>query len=483
MKSWRDKVAELQEAVNGPVFTTDTPGYDSELAVFNTAVRHRPVVAVGAANEFDVCEAVKFASCRDLKVAVLNTGHGPSMAADADTLMITTRRMCGITIDAENSSARVLAGVRFGQLVEAAAQYGLAPLPGSSPGVGVVGYTLSGGASSTMGRKYGWAADHVSAIEVVTADGQIRRVSAHSEADLFGALLGGKGNFGVVTAMEFALFRVTSLYAGALFYSGEHAGQVLAAYRQLTLSAPNEMTTGFALLNLPPLPGLPSFMQGKLTVSVRVSYVGDPYAGTRLIEPLRQVAPVLADTVASIPYTQFGSITNDPTDPAPAVEHFGLLRELTEDTVASLIDVAGPDATSPINIIDVRHLQGAFSKPAPFPNAVGARDAAFAIFGLTVVPPGQHVSDYLHPGRELLAALRPWLHDNGNPSFLGPDDISEERTRQAYDPGAYAKLRAVKAIYDPHNRFRLNHNIPPRADERIRWRARLESNEVPRDSG
>lgn len=461
MKSWRNEVAELQDAVNGPVFTTDTPGYDSELTVFNMAVRHRPVAVVGAANAVDVSEAVKFASRQDLKIAVLNTGHGPSMAADADTLMITTRRMCGITIDAENSLARVLAGVRFGPLVEAAARYGLAPLPGSSPGVGVVGYTLSGGASSTMGRKYGWAADHVSAIEVVTADGQIRRVSPHSEADLFGALLGGKSNFGVVTAMEFTLFPVTRLYAGALFYSGEYAGQVLAAYRELTLSAPDEMTTGFALLNLPPLPSIPSFMQGKLTVSVRVSYVGGDYAATRLIEPLRQAAPVLADTVASIPYTQFGSITNDPTDPAPAVEHFGLLRELTQGTVASIIDVVGPDSTSPINIVDIRHLQGAFGRPSPFPNAVGARDAAFAVFGLTVVPPGQHVSDYLPSGSELFAALQPWLHDTGNPSFLGPNDISEERTRQAYEPATYAKLRAVKTIYDPHNRFRLNHNIPP----------------------
>lgn len=464
MKSWRDKVLDLQDALHGPVFMPDTPGYGSELTVFNMAVQHRPVVVVGAANAFDVSEAVKFASRQDLKIAVLNTGHGPSMAADADTLMITTRRMCGITIDAEASSAQVMAGVRFGQLVEAAAQYGLAPLPGSSPGVGVVGYTLSGGASSTMGRKYGWAADHVSAIDVVTADGQIRRVSAHSEADLFGALLGGKSNFGVVTAMEFALFPVTSLYAGALFYSGEHARQVLAAYRELTMSAPDELTTGFALLNLPPLPNIPSFMQGKLTVSVRVSYAGDAFAATRLIEPLRRAAPVLADTVASIPYTQFGSITNDPTDPAPAVEHFGLLRELTQDTVASIIDVVGPDAASPINIVDIRHLQGAFSRPAPFPNAVGARDAAFAIFGLTVVPPGQHVSDYLHSGRKLFAALQPWLHDHGNPSFLGPNDISEERTRRAYDPGTYPKLRAVKAIYDPHNRFRLNHNIPPHAD-------------------
>lgn len=461
MEPWRGKLSELQGVVRGPVFTADDAGYSSEVAVFNTAVRHRPAVVVGAVDAADVAEAVTFAVEHGLNVAVLNTGHGPTVAADADTLMITTGRMSGLTIDADNRWARVEAGVRFGQLVQTAAKYGLAPLPGSSPGVGVVGYTLSGGASSTMGRKYGWAADHVSAIEVVTADGELRCVSPQYESDLFSALLGGKSNFGVVVAMKFALFPVTQLYAGALFFSGDHSRQVLQAYRELTASAPDELTTGLALLNLPPLPGLPPFMQGQLTVSVRVSYVGDADAGARLIEPLRHAAPVLADTVADIPYTQFATISNDPTDPAPAVEHFGLLRELTEDTVKAIVDVVGPGSGSTANIVDIRHLQGAFSNPAPFPNAVGARDAAYAMFALTVVPPGQEVAAYRDSGRDLLAALRPWLHNGSNPSFIGPADAVEGRTMLAYDPEVYQRLRAVKALYDPLNRFRLNHNIPP----------------------
>lgn len=472
MKLRGDILSKLQDVLRGPVFIAETPGYERELVVFNAAVRHQPAIVVGAASAMDVSEAVKFAARHDLKIAVLNTGHGPSVGADPETVMITTRRMRNVTIDAENSAARVDAGVRFGELVEAGARYGLAPLPGSSPGVGVVGYTLSGGASLTMGRKYGWAADHVSTIDVVTAEGRFRRVSAYSEADLFGALLGGKSNFGVVTAMEFALFPVTRLYAGSLYYSGKHVGAVLEAYRELTASAPNELTTGFALLNLPPLSGLPPFMQGKLTVSVRVSYVqsgtsayssatDDGDTGARLIKPLRHAAPVLADTVTAIPYTQFASITNDPTDAAPAVEHFGLLRELTSDTIAAIIDVVGPNSNSGINIVDIRHMRGAFGRPAPFPNAIGARDAAFAIFSLTVVPPGQGVVDYLPSGGGLLKALKPWLLDKASPSFVGPNDMSEDRTKRAYEPEAYDKLKAIKAIYDPHNRFRLNHNIPP----------------------
>lgn len=461
MNSWRDSVPALQARTTGPSFTPGAAGYDNEVAVFNTAVQHQPALVVGAANAKDVAEAVRFASRHGLHIAVLNTGHGPSLSALADTLLITTRRMSEVEIDAGCRSARIEAGVRFGPLVQAAAAHGLAPLPGSSRGVGVVGYTLGGGASLTMGRKFGWAADHVSAIEVVAADGRLHRVSAQSEADLFGALLGGKSNFGVVTAMEFALFPVTQLYAGALYYAGEHIREVLQGYRRFTATAPDEISSGVALLNLPPMPGLPPFMNGKLTVSVRLSCAGEPVMGRRIIAPLRQAAPVLMDTMADIPYSQFGSITADPTDPASAVEHFGLLRELTDDSVKAIVEVAGPGVDSRINILDIRHLGGAFLRPPAIPNAVGSREAAFAFFALTVVPPGHPVIDYRDSGRELVNALRPWMLDSAHPSFLGPADATVERTRPAYDRVTYRRLQIVKSKYDPHNMFRTNHNVPP----------------------
>jgi hypothetical protein len=194
---------------------------------------------------------------------------------------------------------------------------------------------------------------------------------------------------------------------------------------------------------------------------VRVSYVGDAETGKRLTDPLREAAPVLLDTVAEVPYTEFASITNDPTEPAPAVEHFGLLRELTPETVHAIADIVGPTSDSRLNIVDIRHLEGAFSRPPGFPHAVGACDAAFAFFGLTVVPPGHEVADYLDSGRELGKALSPWLCHNAHPSFLGPADATESGTRLAYDPGTYKRLQAVKGKYDPHNLFRTNHNIPP----------------------
>lgn len=252
----------LAKSVDGPVLTPGSAAYDEEVTGFNRSVTHRPAVVMGAASEADVVTAVRFAHAHGLALAVLSTGHGPSVGATDDTLLITTRRMSRVTVDPERMTARVQAGVRFGQLVDATAAHGLAPLSGSSPGVGVVGCTLGGGASLTMGRAYGWACDHVTAMEVVTADGAAHHVSPDHEPDLFGALLGGKSNFGVVTAMEFGLFPVTRLYAGALFFSGDDAREVLEAYARFVAAAPDEMTSGIAFLDFPPLPELPPFLQG-----------------------------------------------------------------------------------------------------------------------------------------------------------------------------------------------------------------------------
>ncbi len=422
------------------------------------AVAHRPAVVVGAATATDVSRAVKFAADHGLHIAVLNTGHEPSPSVGADTRPCDDAPHVRHLHRRRGKVARVEAGVRFDQLTEAAARHALAPLVASSPPVGVIGYTLGGGVSVTMGRKYGWAADNVHAIEVVTPDGHARRVSPQSDGDLFGALLGGGGNFGVVTAMEVALFPVTRLYAGALFYSGEHIAEVLDAYRQFTASAPDDVSTRIALLNLPPLPTLPPFMQGKLTVSVRISYLGDAEAGARLIEPLRRAAPVLLDTVAEMPYQEFGSITADPIDPAATVETSCLLKDLIPATVDAIISAVGPGSDSRINITDIRQLGGAFSRRPSAPNSVAGRDAAFAVYTITIVPPGADVADYADSGRELVEALSPWLQEGSSQSLSAAGDSDEPRG-SIHDPALYARVRAVKAKYDPDNMFRLNHSI------------------------
>jgi FAD/FMN-containing dehydrogenase len=452
-------VALLNALVGGPVLAPDTPGYAAECAVYNLAVGHHPAVVVGATSPADVQAAVRFATAHELPIAVLATGHQAIVPADGAVLIV-TGRMSSVAIDPQERTARVGAGTRWQQVVDAAAEHGLAPLNGSSPLVGVVGYTLGGGLSPTMGRAFGWAADHVHAIEVVTADGVLRRATADTEPDLFWALLGGKSNFGVVTALEFALFPISRLYAGGLFFAGEHAASVLHTYREFTSTAPDEVTTSIALLRLPALPFIPEPLRDRFTVHLRFSYLGSAEDGEDLIAPLRAAAPTLIDTVAELPYARFAEIHADPVDPAPFAERSALIKQFTPEAVETLLALAGPDSDCPAAFVELRHLGGALGRSATVPNAVANRDAAFALWIVAVGMP-QDTAVAMKFAGVALDSLAPWCTGGAYLNFMSVDDATEDRTRTAYAASDYQRLREVKAQFDPMNLFRLNHNIPP----------------------
>jgi FAD/FMN-containing dehydrogenase len=458
-----EDVARLAGQVAGPVLRPGDEDYAGEAAGFNLAFRHEPALIVGAANARDVQEAVRFAGAFGLPVAVAATGHGPSVAADG-AVLITTGRMTGMTVDPARRVARVEAGVRWRQAVDQAAAAGLAPLCGSSPTVGVVGYTLGGGLSVTMSRARGWASDHVRSLDVVTADGELRHVSADSGADLFWALRGGKSNFGVVTAMEFALFPVTRLYAGGLFYSGAHTAAVLRAFRELTARAPDELTSSVALVRMPNRPDIPTFMRGTLSVNLRFSYLGGAAEGRELAAPLRAAAPALIDTLMEREYATFDVISPGGTVPASSFDRMVLLDDLTKETTDALVELAGPDADTPLTVIDIRQLGGALRARTGPPSAVRRPGAGFVLFALGQAPVEQ--ADVIwDAGRTLLNGLRPWLSDRKHGNFLtAPDALSEPRS--AFDEADYDRLREIKAAYDPGNMFRVNFNIPPRLPAR-----------------
>jgi FAD/FMN-containing dehydrogenase len=243
-------------------------GYAAECATFNLAITHRPAVVVGAAEAADVQAGVRFATAHGFAVCVLATGHQAIVSADG-ALLITTHRMSAVTVDPHSRRAVVQAGARAQQVVDATGRYGLASIAGSSPLVGVVGFTLGGGLSPTVGRALGWAADYVHAIEVVTADGRLRRVSDQDEPDLFWALRGSKSNLGIVTALELEVFEVTRLYGGGLFFSGEDTASVLRAYQRFVAAAPEQLTSSIALLRMPDVPSVPELMRGTFVIHVR----------------------------------------------------------------------------------------------------------------------------------------------------------------------------------------------------------------------
>src|SRR6201996_4766564 len=314
-----EKTRALRAAVDGIVLTPGDDAYADECASYNLAAPRRPAVVVGAASGADVSSAVRFGLEQDLPIGVMATGHGASVPDDG-AVLVTTRRMNAVSVDPLARTARAEAGVRWQQVIEAAAPYGLAPLSGSSPLVGVVGYTLGGGLSPIHGRAHGYAADHVQAIEIVTADGQLTRLTAERDADLFWAVRGGKDNFGIVTAIEFALFDMPQLYGGALYFPGETAPDVLRAYAELAPGLPEAMTLSVALLRLPPLDIVPEPLRGNLAAHVRVAYLGRADEAERLLAPVRQVGPTLIDTGGDLQFEQAGPVHSAPPIPIPVYE-------------------------------------------------------------------------------------------------------------------------------------------------------------------
>jgi FAD/FMN-containing dehydrogenase len=447
----------LAERVQGPVLVPGDDGYDAERLGYDRSIEHRPAVVVGAASADDVVAAVRFARAQDLAVAVQATGHGACVAADG-AMLITTNRMAGVSVDSASATARVDAGVRWDRVIGEAAGFGLAPLSGSAPFVGAVGYTVGGGLG-VLARRYGYAADHVRSLELVAADGSLLTVTPDDHADLFWGLRGGKDNFGIVTSMTVDLFPVASLYGGGLFFAADDSARVLDAYLGWTATVPEEMTSSVALARLPDVEAVPDPLRGRFVVHVRVAYCGPRAAGEGLVAPLRAAARPILDTVAEIPYTASGTIHNDPSEPVAAYGETGLLRELDGGAVDALLAAVGPDVDGP-TVVELRQLGGALGRPAAIPNAVGHRDAAFTLFSVSVADPAR-LDAIRAANRALFDAMRPWDHGGVFMNFLAGAHSAGEPVRSAYEPGDFARLRALKSQYDPDNVFRLNHNIAP----------------------
>lgn len=419
-------------------------GYAEEVAGFQTAVPSSPAAVVTAENADDVIAAVRYAAEHDLPVAVQATGHG--LTAGTDGLLISTRRMTGVEIDAEARTARVEAGVRWGAVIEAAAPHGLAPLSGSSPDVGVVGYTLSGG-FGLMARRYGRAADHVRALDVVTADGELRRVEPGS--DLFWALRGGRDSFGIVTAMEFALVPVTELYGGGLHFDTADLPAVLRAWRTWSMAAPDTLSTSIAVLPLPDLPMVPEPLRGKHVAHVRVAYLGDD--GDELVAPLRSVAPTLTDSLRRMAFTESGSIAAEPPHPHGYHGTNATVTQLNDAMLDAVLEHAGPGAAVPTVLI-IDRLGGALAEAPEQPGVGWDRSAEYVVRALSVVG-DDGVEAVRRAHAKLFDALAPWSTGRLLPFVYG-EHAPAEVAERVHPSGELAKLREVKRRYDARGTFR-----------------------------
>jgi FAD/FMN-containing dehydrogenase len=454
-----EDVVPLIAAVGGSVLLPGDAGYDDERAVWNLNHELVPAVIVVPDSAADVQAAVTFAAGQHRAVLVKTTGHqivGPAHGA----VVIATRRMNDVVVDGVRRTARVGAGAIWSEVVEEAAKAGLAPLNGSNPTVGVVGYTLGGGLSPTLGRSHGYAADHVRSLDVVTADGKLRHVDAGCESELFWALRGGKGNFGVVTALEFDLFPVPRLYGGGIYFPGERMADVLRAWTTWHPSTPETMVTSIAVMRMPAMPEVPESLRGKFLVSVRIAYNGTTEDGERMIEPLRAIAPAVLDTVAEMPYNAVASIHNEPTEPVPYYERGIMLREFPTQAQDKLIELVGPKAETGLVLAELRALGGAWDREPAVPNAVPTRGLSYSLLGVSAGPLSQE-QQLKRSVAELLDGMKPWQGNRRNVNNLAPDEATDAAA--IYGPERYERLASIKKTYDPSNIFRLNHNVMPAA--------------------
>jgi Berberine and berberine like len=306
-----------------------------------------------------------------------------------------------------------------------------------------------------MVRRYGLACNSIRGAEVVTADGRQVRADSDSEPELFWALRGGGGSFGVVSALELELFPVRELYAGVLFWPQERAREVLEAWHEWTAVVPDEMTSIGRLLNVPPLEEIPEPVRGRSFVMVEAAWIGDEAGGSQQLAALRELGPEM-DTFAMIPPTGLGALHMDPPEPVPGAGDGMLLGDLPAAATDALVGTAGPGTDSPLVSIEVRHLRGAAGRSDPMHGARDALDASYALYAVGMAMNDAMKQTVLQRLDRLQAALAPW----GAGQLL---NFAERPVDPAgmFTDEAYRRLREVKSKYDPDNLIQANHEIPP----------------------
>ena len=438
------------------VYPTD-PEWDAAHEAFNTRVDQRPEAMVFPADEADVVTIVNYAREHGLRIAPQATAHNAGPLGELDgTLVVQTSDLQSISIDPAAHRVRVGSGVKWERVAPQLSDHGLAGLHGSSPDVGIAGYSLGGGIG-WLARKYGMQTNSVTALELVTADGEFRRVDAEHEPDLFWALRGGNGNFGVVTAIEFAVYPVEELYAGAMFFPFERASEVLHTWRELLPTFPDELMTWANILHFPPLPEVPEPFRGASFVIVMGAYLGEEADGRNLLRQIRDLGPEL-DTFAMVPPIELGELAMDPPDPLPATSGHELLKELPASLIDEFLSIAGPDSDSgaSLTLFNLRHMGGALARKSPGAGARATLPGEVSLFTLAVVEDDEAAQAADSRIARLMAAAQPYRAGH-YPNFVEePADASG-----FFDAETWARLREVKAAYDPQDLFKGNHYIPP----------------------
>ncbi len=440
----------------GTVVGPTAEDWDQARQAWNLTADQHPSAVAYVESADDVAAVVNHARSNSLGVAAQGTGHGAGSRGPLDgSILIRTERMKGIEIDPGDRTGRYEAGVLWMEANPAANEHGLANLSGSAPDIGIVGYTTGGG-FGWIARKHGLACNSVRAFEVVTADGQKRRVDADNDPDLFWAMRGGGGSFAIVTAIEYDLVELPEVFAGSVIYpADERSAEIMHSYIEWAGSAPDDVTSIARFLQLPPLPQIPEPLQNRPLITLGACYAGPESEGAKLVAPIRELGEPVMDTFQTMQTKGLAAVHMEPEEPVPGFVDTVSLGECPKEAIDAWIEATGPDSGSPLLSSEFRQCGGELSAPAEDGGVLSHLDAEYVWcgIGLSMTPEmGGEINSHLDATTK---ALEPWSTENGYFNFADrPRGIEKIFAAETLD-----RLRDVKRRYDPDGLIAGNHNI------------------------
>jgi FAD/FMN-containing dehydrogenase len=451
-------IEQLREGVRGEVIAPGDERYDEARRVYNAMIERRPAVIVRPANSGDVMTAVRFAGDNDLPVAVRGGSHSvPGFGTCDDGVVIDLSSRRGVRVNPLTRTARAEGGATWGDFNAATYPFGLATTGGIISTTGVGGLTLGGGIGH-LARGMGLSCDNLISADVVAGDGSFHVASDKDDADLFWALRGGGGNFGVVTSFEFRVQPVKDIFGGPMFFELDRAADVLRYFREFIVDAPEQLGVFPAFQIAPPLPFIPEDRHGEPFLAMVGCWAGELDEGEQAFAGLRDLGPRVAEMVGPMPYPALNSAF-DALVP-PGLQHYwkaNFFRELTDEAIEAHL-VHGPKLPTVNSTVHIYPINGACHQVAPDATAFAYRDATFATVIAGMWPDPADNDANIAWVRDYYDATAPHSEEGGYVNFMAEDD--QDRIRANYK-GNYDRLTQVKAKYDPHNLFRFNQNIQP----------------------
>jgi FAD/FMN-containing dehydrogenase len=444
----------------GQVHTPDDPDYDAARAVFNGMIDRRPALIAVCTSTDDVVAAINHAREQGVSVSVFGGGHSVTGAAVIDDgLMIDMRGMKAIEVDADAQTARAEAGLTWGEFDAAAQAHGLAVTGGRVPDTGIAGLALGSG-SGWLERKLGFTCDNLIGAEVVTADGRVVTASAGENEDLFWALRGGGGNFGIVTAFHLRLHPIGPIvYGGMLAWPAFMAGDVVRFWRDFMASAPDEVGGALAFITAPPADFVPEPVRGHPVVACIVCYAGDPEEGEQVMQPMREFGPPGLNLLGRMPYVAVQDLITEANPPGRRnYWSADFLADLPDEAVDTLVE----HATAPVSPFSTMLLVaggGAVARVPDDETAFGMRTAPFNTHYLSMWESEDDDEQNIAYTRRIAAAMKPWTTGQVYLNYIGDEGL--HRVESSFGEKKYARLQEIKAEWDPDNVFRHNQNIKP----------------------